>query len=185
MNDGIVHAINSVVMEDDTLYHLGDWSFNGIGNIWDFRKRINCKNVHLILGNHDEHIKKNKEIKIPADERYLLEKLDILDDYTKHFEGFSHIKLKDLFNSVQLILELEIDKKLVILSHHPFDEWLEMDRKRSYHLHGHNHHRLDYTDLNMFYRRKDVGIDNNEFKVYSWNDIKELMIDMKIKIHNS
>ena len=45
---------------EDTLYHLGDWSFGGIENIWNFRKRINCKNIYLVPGNHDHHIKKNK-----------------------------------------------------------------------------------------------------------------------------
>jgi calcineurin-like phosphoesterase family protein len=56
MNDAIVNSINKYVMENDILYHLGDWSFGGINSIWEFRKQIKCKNIHLILGNHDEHI---------------------------------------------------------------------------------------------------------------------------------
>ena len=60
MNELIVNNINKYVKENDILYHLGDWSFGGINNIWEFRKRINCKNIYLVPGNHDHHIKKNK-----------------------------------------------------------------------------------------------------------------------------
>src|SRR5688500_13363848 len=60
MNQELVKSINTVVKADDILYHLGDWSFGGIENIWKFRKQVNCQNIHLILGNHDHHIESNK-----------------------------------------------------------------------------------------------------------------------------
>lgn len=59
MNDFIVDGINSKVGKDDVLFHLGDWSFGGKDKIEEFRNRINCKNVHLIYGNHDENIVKH------------------------------------------------------------------------------------------------------------------------------
>ena len=62
MNRFLVKEINSKVKEDDILIHLGDWSFGGIENIWDFRKMIICKTIHLVYGNHDEHIKNNKQL---------------------------------------------------------------------------------------------------------------------------
>ena len=52
-NITLVSNINKVVRKNDILYHLGDWSFGGIEQIWEFRKQVNCENVHLILGNHD------------------------------------------------------------------------------------------------------------------------------------
>jgi len=61
MNDELVFWINNRVGQDDILFHLGDWSFNGFENIRKFRERIVCKNVHLILGNHDHHIERNKD----------------------------------------------------------------------------------------------------------------------------
>ena len=61
MNDELVFWINNRVSQDDILFHLGDWSFNGFENIRKFRERIVCKNVHLILGNHDHHIERNKD----------------------------------------------------------------------------------------------------------------------------
>lgn len=62
MNDMIVNNINAAVGQDDVLFHLGDWSFNGEDNIQKFRERINCKEVHLILGNHDQHIHRHTEL---------------------------------------------------------------------------------------------------------------------------
>ena len=60
MNRAIVDAINSTVGELDELYLLGDISFSGIENIWNFRKQIKCKTIHLVFGNHDHHIERNR-----------------------------------------------------------------------------------------------------------------------------
>src|SRR5690606_19432223 len=56
MTDYIVDNINRLIQQQDILLFLGDWSFGGRENIFKFRERINCSNIHLILGNHDEHI---------------------------------------------------------------------------------------------------------------------------------
>ena len=60
MNEKIIRNINSVVGEDDVLFHLGDWSFGGFENVQKFRDRILCKEIHLILGNHDTHIENDR-----------------------------------------------------------------------------------------------------------------------------
>lgn len=57
MNSAIVDAINATVGEDDELYHLGDWSFDGAERVSEMRDRVRCRNVHLVLGNHDKHIR--------------------------------------------------------------------------------------------------------------------------------
>ena len=49
MNDAIVNNINNVVMQDDILIHLGDWSFGGFQSIPEFMGRLVCKNVYLFL----------------------------------------------------------------------------------------------------------------------------------------
>ena len=61
MNSMIVNNINSCVGQDDVLIHLGDWSFGGFENIQEFYDRLICKNIHLILGNHDHHIDRNRD----------------------------------------------------------------------------------------------------------------------------
>lgn len=60
MNQRLVDGINSMVGQDDTLIMLGDVSFGGFENIGLFLDRLICKNIHLILGNHDHHIENNR-----------------------------------------------------------------------------------------------------------------------------
>lgn len=54
-NDWLVDLINRHVHRQDTLYHLGDWSFGGQDKIPEFRNRLNVERIHLVLGNHDHH----------------------------------------------------------------------------------------------------------------------------------
>lgn len=61
MNSEIVNSINNYVMQDDILICLGDWSFGGFESIKEFWDRIVCKNIHLVLGNHDHHIENDRE----------------------------------------------------------------------------------------------------------------------------
>jgi calcineurin-like phosphoesterase family protein len=93
MNDAIVKNINNVVRENDILIHLGDWSFKGIDNIFEFRSRINCQTIHLILGNHDKFIKFDK------------------NDCSK------------LFSSIQHIQTFKIDDFCFVASHYPIQSW--------------------------------------------------------------
>jgi calcineurin-like phosphoesterase family protein len=58
MNRGLADNINARVGPDDTLWCLGDWAW-GKGDVhlpnarW-FRERVQCRNVHLVWGNHDD-----------------------------------------------------------------------------------------------------------------------------------
>ena len=61
MNDTMIKNINDVVQQDDVLIHLGDWSFGGFDKIKEFRDRIVCQNIYLFIGNHDKHIKENRD----------------------------------------------------------------------------------------------------------------------------
>lgn len=61
MTSVMVDNINRMVGENDVIYHLGDWSFGGFDKVKEFRDRIVCKNIHLVFGNHDAHIRKNRD----------------------------------------------------------------------------------------------------------------------------
>jgi calcineurin-like phosphoesterase family protein len=109
MNDRIVAGINTEVGENDILFHLGDWSFGGFESISKFRNRINCKNIHLILGNHDHHIERDRE------------------------------DIRRLFTSVNQYVELEVNKQHnFVLMHYPIMSWNKMN-DGVIHLHGHVH----------------------------------------------
>lgn len=67
MNTVMVNNWNSVVSPDDTVFHVGDFSFGKIENVAAIRKQLNGK-IILILGNHDRNPRQMKESGI--DEAY-------------------------------------------------------------------------------------------------------------------
>lgn len=57
MDTALINNINNTVGEDDELYILGDFCMNGgYEKRSRYRNMIKCKNVHLILGNHDTRL---------------------------------------------------------------------------------------------------------------------------------
>ena len=180
MNELIVKNINDNVKENDVLYHLGDFSFGGIKNIWEFRKRINCKNIHLIFGNHDHHISSNKVLpKCHSKYNYDLDEYIIYDNdpYPLSFVE-DECRAKDLFLSTQHYLDLEVNKQHLILSHFPIEEWDGIG-KNYIHLHGHCHGSKNNSLMNTEYKRIDVGMDWSEFRPYHIDEIFKLMKDRK------
>jgi calcineurin-like phosphoesterase family protein len=157
MNEKIVHGINSVVGENDILFHLGDWSFGGFESIVEFRNRIVCKNIHLLLGNHDHHIEHNVE------------------------------GCQDLFASVNQYLKIQLNtdrtpnhvtKTQLVLSHYPFGSWHDMNQG-VIHLHGHVH-LPPHLKVGQG-KAMDVGMDGNHMKVYSLSEIRSIMKNQPIQ----
>lgn len=149
-DDFIVNQINSLVGQDDVLYHLGDWSFGGYKNIKKFRERIICKEIHLVLGNHDQNVEKN------------------LEEY------------KDTFKTIQHYLEIEIDGNLIVMSHWPMKIWNKSHKGSwQLHGHCHNNLQPDdwWTSSKPDERRRtmDVGLDTNGLKPWSYEKIKRIM----------
>ena len=147
MNDTLVNNINEVVGENDILFHLGDWSFGGFDKIAEFRNRIICKNIHLLSGNHDHHIEKNKE------------------------------DIRLLFSSVNQYLELQVKYNVntplqgevnLVLMHYPIASWNNMN-KGWIHLHGHVHLPSDKRIAQG--RAMDVGVDGNNLKPVSLKEV--------------
>jgi calcineurin-like phosphoesterase family protein len=181
MNKAIVDSINKYVKKDDELYFLGDWSFRGIESIYLFWKQLNCKyNIHFVPGNHDHKFKKDFEL--PNCKRNGPYSSDIIDGAPIGGDYPDYVISNSLFKEyLPEITSLVYNKQKFILSHYPIEEWEDMDHG-SIMVHGHCHHKLDTSDSNMFYRRKDVGwID----RPYSIDEIIEEMKDRKIKKHES
>ena len=63
MNEEIIKRWNSVVSNDDIVYHLGDFGFGSFEELKDIFDKLNGKK-YLIMGNHDYKLGKNfyKEI---------------------------------------------------------------------------------------------------------------------------
>jgi len=151
MNAHIVGNINEMVGQDDILFHLGDWSFGGFEQIQIFRDSIFCKNVHIITGNHDHHIERNKE------------------------------DVQSLFSSVNKYVELNVKwdvatqlqrEQSFILMHFPIASWNNL-AKGVIHLHGHVHlpaeRRIGPGKI------MDVGVDGNGLNPISLEEILKIM----------
>jgi calcineurin-like phosphoesterase family protein len=138
MTDIMCNQINDFVGQDDILIHLGDWSFGGFENIKIFRDRVVCQNIHLILGNHDHHIEKNR------------------DGCRGYFKSVSHYE--------NMMLKLEKETYNFVLMHYPISSWDNLNNG-VIHLHGHTH--LPTNMRFGKGRRMDVGIDGHpDFRPY-------------------
>jgi calcineurin-like phosphoesterase family protein len=157
MNATLVNNINCMVGEDDILIHLGDWSFGGFEKVQEFRDRILCKNIHLVLGNHDHHIERNKE------------------------------GIQSLFSSVQNYLRLEVkrpinkattEKFIFVCMHYPIISWDGMNNE-NIHLFGHVH--LPPHLRVMEGRAMDVGCDGNGLEPISMDEVLKILKNRPIK----
>lgn len=152
-NEALIHNFNSLIKPDDTLWHLGDWSFGGHKNIEIFRNQLQCKNIHLIFGNHDQHIE-------PIDSPY-----------------------RKLFNSVQYVKEFSLKlgtertgtygKQKFFLSHYTHRVW-NQSHHGVVHLYGHSHGTLPGIGKSM-----DVGVDTNNLLPYHLDEVMEIMKNIK------
>jgi calcineurin-like phosphoesterase family protein len=152
MNNTLVNNINEVVGQDDILFHLGDWSFGGFEQIELFRNRIVCRNVHIITGNHDHHIERNKD------------------------------NIQSIFSSVNKYLDLDVNwdagKQRFALMHFPIASWDNMARG-AIHLHGHVHFEVEKR-IGVG-KMMDVGCDGNNLYPIEMNEVLRLMENQPIK----
>lgn len=162
MNEMIINNINHLVREDDLLFHLGDWSFGGYENIAEFRERILCKNIHLLLGNHDHHIERDK------------------GGIQKLFSSVNeYLRLELLIpNEPNQINPDKIIKKTFVLCHYPIASWHDMNRG-VIHLHGHVH--LGPDQKLHAGKTMDVGMDGNGLNPYSLQEIAKTMRDRPVR----
>lgn len=162
-NTTLVNNINAVVGEDDTLYFLGDWSFGGKDTVRRFREQIVCRDIILICGNHDHHIRNNQPWE----------------------DG---VRPQDLFTSVHESLQVKINRKTINMYHYSCRVW-DKSYKGSWMLYGHSHGSLpEYTQQtadeqwvgdDMYvrtFKTMDVGIDTHpEFRPYSMSELVDIM----------
>lgn len=161
MNQTIVDNINNVVKENDILYHMGDWSFGGIEKIEEFRKQLRCKNIIIILGNHDHHLLRDK------------------DGVRKYFKEVYNIGFYSTPNNEQISL---------IHDPNELQGYNKNDEKENFIIHGHFHsrgsNRLNNPELKYEYSKNtkflDVGIIGHpEFRPYSFEEVKDLFLNLK------
>lgn len=176
MTDTILDNINKTVGEKDTLYLLGDISFSHeFSALKECFESINCKNIHLILGNHDEVITENLE-----------ESLKIF----KSIDHYKYLHLKYPLPGIDPNRDKWRGRQIIILSHYAMRVWNQSHRG-AWMLYGHSHGALDFIEhssknsqqVNEYYSKyktMDVGLENafnllGEYRPFSFDEIKEIM----------
>jgi calcineurin-like phosphoesterase family protein len=153
MEKELIRRWNETVPNSAHVFILGDFSF--IGRIEYIKDIVNELNgfKHLIFGNHD------------------------------HQNGFTRDSVISLFDSAQDYLEIQVNDnemetpQRIILSHYPMLTW-NQKLNGSWQLFGHIHSGPNtiaaeaYLPLNMV--QYDVGVDNNDYKPISYEEIKEI-----------
>lgn len=158
MNDELIENINDYVKPEDTLWHLGDVLFaqkhEYVEKAYGCMSRINCKNVHLIWGNHDHRGAKDRK-------------------------GRS---LATYFKSVQDMAEIHVNKQRIVLCHYAMAVWNKSHRG-AWHLYGHSHAGAEdwlAKAMGSGRRSMDVGVDNinkllGKYRPISFDEVKRIM----------
>lgn len=151
MNEELIKNWNSVVGEDDIVFHLGDFCFGGTQKWEEVLKQLNGK-IYLILGNHDE---KNLT--------------STIESYFENIAYKMHIYIED--KSIYLN---HCPERCFA------GAWRGENATWQIYGHVHSSERckegLDVRRLtDMFPTQYDVGVDNNNFTPISFNKLKEII----------
>ncbi len=142
---------NSRVRPDDTVYHLGDFSLGDKSVVAPMLENLSGK-IYFVPGGHDYRW------------------LEAWESTFKHWRGL--LLLSPLYS-----LEIDQGKKhplVIVLCHYAMRVW-DRSHYGSLHLFGHSHGRLT---IPHGHRSMDVGVDTNNFKPYSLDEVVErLSID--------
>ena len=151
MNEALIRNWNSVVPENGTVFHLGDFAFGTPAQWEEIRSRLNG-HIHLILGNHD------------------------LKNWTEHKE-----RLLEIFDSVCHKRYVQVGNRRFLMNHEPLLTYSGVYREKNpvIQLFGHCHlstapRGLDTTRLEVcFPTQYDVGVDLNNFTPISYHKLVE------------
>jgi calcineurin-like phosphoesterase family protein len=144
MDEALIKNINERVMHNDILYHIGDFAF---ATPEKYRERINCKQIVLIMGNHDPHQANGRP----------------KPDFAKLFT--------DVFELLQVKIPIKGGSVPVTMCHYAMKTW-NKSHYGAWHLHGHSHGNLaPYAGaLSM-----DVGVDPCGLKPVSVDHVASVM----------
>lgn len=146
MNDTIIDNINKRVGPNDRLFHLGDFAFRG-EDPSVYRARIRCKNIVLILGNHDPQSR----------------------------SGTPDQAFASLFESVHQLTRIRVpyngQTQHIVLCHYAMRVW-DRSHHGAWHLYGHSHASLPDDPHALSF---DVGVDAQHYRPLSVHEVGEIM----------
>lgn len=160
MDDAIIKNINELVKPDDTLWHLGDFCFGPkdaeafLRVAANYRRRINCRKIILIHGNHDP------------------------DPYHfRHDEREKGERFAALFYEFYPVRRTTIMKQKITLHHYAQRVW-DKSHKGAWHLYGHSHGSLPDDPNSLSF---DCGVDCHGMKPLSFPEVQKIMAKKTFK----
>ena len=143
-DEAVIDSINKMVGKRDFLYHLGDFCWEDTARkqtllAKDILSKIKCRNVHMLMGNHDPCTNDGQP----------------REDFASLFKSCTTYKVIRIPETTVECGLLDANKRKVILSHYAIRSWWGM-HGGSYHLYGHSHATLPENDTRSF----DVGLDS-------------------------
>ena len=158
MDEVLIKNWNSVVGENDIVFHLGDFMFGNIKRFWEFRGRLNGK-IYFIHGNHDYKLMEdiNLEDAFEVVENQMLIVVDGQKIYLNHFPMLTFDGIYKDKPSWQLFG----------------------------HVHSNKEHPKSSPDLNrlsyLLPCQYDVGIDNNNYTPISFEEVRKIISEQLAK----
>lgn len=149
MNEELIKRWNAKVKPTDEVYHLGDFFFMGVTEAREVLDRLNGR-IYLILGNHDQVIKKNK----------------LLQDRFEWIKEYYELNIPDV--------DATRENQKLVLCHFPMISWNKMGHG-SWMIHGHCHGNLKYPFTG---RILDAGVDVHKYEPITYDYIKKHMKDI-------
>lgn len=152
MDEILIENINKTVRSNDILWHLGDFCFKYQFKIEEYAERLNCKNIHIILGNHDKQLKK-----------YSCSLLN-----------------HGIFKSIQNFFEGKINEQSMTLCHYAMRIW-NKSHYGAWQLYGHSHGTLEDNpnalsiDVGIDTEWIGQNFRHQRFLPYSFDEIVHIM----------
>lgn len=164
MDNYLIDGINKMVGANDRLRIIGDFCFCDRKFLHEtvqrYLRRINCKNIHLVYGNHDE------------------------DGYTDEGEAGPYYPEKDIgqnFKSACHYDEFKINGQKIVLFHYAGVVW-NKSHHGAWFLCGHSHATLNpWLGSHMGNAKiMDVGVDHaaqlfGEYRPFTFDEIRRYM----------
>ena len=159
-DETIISNINEVVGRKDYLYHLGDFCWEDTARkqtlfAKEILTKLRCKNIHMIVGNHDPLTNDGQP----------------REDFADLFQSCSPYKVVRIPETAISSQLLTATKRKVILFHYAIRSWWGM-HGGSYHLYGHSHATLPENDTRSF----DVGVDSTAILFGDYRPISSLEV---------
>lgn len=162
MNEHLINKINQYVKKDDVLWHLGDFCFAKKeeleSSVEKYLSQINCKNVFLIRGNHDDpkiysYFKESYDVK----EIIVRNKLIVMNHYAQAVWRKSHSGSWMLYGHSHSTAENWLDQTM------PGRLSMDVGVDNVYKIKG-EYRPISFEEIEeIFLKRSGNSIDKNEF----------------------